>query len=116
MRFRSDYTFDSVFPALPAEHPERVLPIADRIAALSRVTLDDVRRFHTDFYGATSGTLSLVGDVDADSAGSLGRRLLGDWHSLVPPRPSVRVPPGRAVDTALIAAAASNRGVVTFGE
>jgi len=37
----------------------------ESIAEIGKVTLDDVKAFHRDFYGATAAELAIVGDFDA---------------------------------------------------
>jgi len=52
-------------------------------------TLDDVRKFHSDYYGTSVGELALVGDFDAKETMETVTRLFGDWKS---PRAFERVP------------------------
>ena len=59
---------------------------SDRIKAL---TLEDVKRCYTDFYGASDSELSVVGDFDAEAVARLAQELFGDWKS---PRSYARIP------------------------
>lgn len=115
----ADYLFDSRFPALARDHPERVLLLEERTAALAAVQLDDVRRFHRDFYGASSGVLSLVGDIDADSVEQAVREVLGGWRSLRPARGAAEgiapVPDRQASDTLVRAEPGRQRGSISIG-
>ena len=60
----------------------RYVPAIDEtIAELKRVTLDDVKKFHSQFYGASNGELVLVGDFDQDAVRKAVSELLGGWKS-----------------------------------
>ncbi len=58
----------------------------EQIAAYKTVTLDEVKAFHRDFYGAPNGQLTIVGDFDASEMAALAKELLGDWSSKAPYR------------------------------
>jgi zinc protease len=45
------------------------------------VALDDLKRFHREFYRASTAELSIVGDFDADAVRKLANDLFGDWKS-----------------------------------
>ena len=79
----------------PKGHPEYVAESPDEaIALLKAVSLADVKAFHADFYGAQSGDLAIIGDVDPAQATTLAARLFGDWRAKNPwariPNPYVR--------------------------
>lgn len=59
------------------------------VAEINAATLDQVRQFYKDFYGASNATLTVVGDFEPKEVGGLARQLFGDWKS---PRPFTRVP------------------------
>jgi zinc protease len=46
--------------------------------------LEDAKRFHSGFYGAEPGQVSIVGDFDADRAAAVLKELFGDWKPKVP--------------------------------
>jgi zinc protease len=56
----------------------------ERIAELKSVTLDDVKKFYADFYGASYGTLAAVGDFDPQELIALSGELFGDWKNKTP--------------------------------
>lgn len=56
----------------------------EEISALKAVTLEDVKNFHRDFYGASAGELSIVGDFDEKEITPLLNQLFGDWKSKNP--------------------------------
>ena len=61
----------------------------EQIADLNAVTLERVRAFHKDFYGASSGEFAAVGDFDAAALKAQLAELFGGWKSA---RPYKRVP------------------------
>ncbi len=61
----------------------------EQIADVKALTLDDVRQFYKDFYGASNGELAVVGDFDPQTVTTLTSELFGSWRS---PRPFARIP------------------------
>ncbi|MEZ5043849.1 MAG: pitrilysin family protein [Saprospiraceae bacterium] len=53
----------------------------EQLAAINAVTIDDVKKFHKDFYGSTDGTVSLVGDFDDGVAKKALAKTFMDWKS-----------------------------------
>ena len=60
----------------------------ESIADVRAATLDEAKRFYTDFYGASNGELSLVGDFDSAEMTKLVTELFGSWKS---PKPFTRL-------------------------
>jgi zinc protease len=58
--------------------------IEESIARVNAIQVDDLKSFHTNFYGASHGELTIVGDVDVDSATKVIRLAFGDWPSAKP--------------------------------
>ncbi|HKS42018.1 MAG TPA: pitrilysin family protein [Blastocatellia bacterium] len=54
-------------------------------------TLDDAKKFYTDFYGASNGEVAVVGDFDAKEVEKMIADLFGSWKS---PRPFARIATG----------------------
>ena len=73
----------------PKGDPRYAPTLEESIAANSAVTLDDVKRFHAQFYGASNAELAIVGDFDADAMRTLVTQLFGGWKS---PAAYARVP------------------------
>jgi zinc protease len=73
----------------PKGHVNYVKTIDEEIADLNAVTLDDVKKFYSDFYGADHGELAVVGDFDDKEIAKLAGELFGGWKSS---RPFERVP------------------------
>lgn len=51
------------------------------IADTKAVTLDDVKAFHKDFYGASTGEIAVVGDFDEKEVNALLTQLFGSWKN-----------------------------------
>jgi zinc protease len=73
----------------PKGHINYVKTIDELIADLKAVTLDDVKKFYSDFYGADHGELAVVGDFDEKEIAKLAGELFGGWKSS---RPFARIP------------------------
>jgi zinc protease len=65
-------------------------------ADVKAVKLDDVRRFHAEFYGADHAQFAAVGDFDLPAIRALLEELFGGWKSARPyqrvPAPYVAIP------------------------
>jgi zinc protease len=53
----------------------------EQIEDLQKVTLDDVRKFHDQFYGASAGEFVVVGQFDPGPVQKLAADLFGSWKS-----------------------------------
>jgi zinc protease len=73
----------------PKGHVRYAPTIEEEIARIGAVTIDDVRRFHERFVGASHGEIAIVGDFDAEPMRKLIEELFADWKS---PSPHARVP------------------------
>jgi len=56
--------------------------LPEQIERVKSARLDDVKAFHTGFYGASSGQLALVGDFDPQEMQQLAEELFGGWTSV----------------------------------
>ena len=76
----------------------------ESLAEYKAATLEETKKFYSDFYGASNGDLAVVGDFDAKEIAALAGELFGSWKS---PRPFTRVPrpyqPAAAVKQSLAA-------------
>lgn len=92
------------FDTYPVGDPRAYVPLEERIRAIEAASLDDVKRFHENFWGTARGEIVIVGDFDDRAAEALVKELFAGWASKAPyarilaePR---EVPPARlAVDT-----------------
>jgi zinc protease len=53
----------------------------EQIPEMQKLTLDDVRRFHDQFYGANFGVFAVVGPVTPADMQKLSAELLGSWNT-----------------------------------
>jgi zinc protease len=68
----------SPFPRGDVRHPRT---IDEQVEDLKRLTLDDVKAFHRQFYGATQGELVVVGRFDPPAVEKTAASLFGPWKS-----------------------------------
>ena len=61
----------------------------EQAAELKKVTLDDVRKFHDQFYGANSGVVAVVGPVEQAAVTKIAGDLLGGWNTAMAYKPLV---------------------------
>jgi zinc protease len=72
----------------PKGHPNYISTPDEDVAELKTITLDDVKKFYADFYGASNGELAVIGDFDDKELARLAGDLFGNWKS---PRPYERI-------------------------
>ena len=53
----------------------------EQLAGLKKVALDDVKKFHDQFYGANYGVFAVVGPVDQAAVQKAAAELLGTWNT-----------------------------------
>jgi len=82
----------------PAGHWNYTPTLDERAAQLRAVTLEEVRRCHADFMGASHSELAVVGDFDPEEIAALAAELFGAWKT---PSPYARIP-SRYFDAAAI--------------
>ncbi len=73
----------------PAGDPRYSPTLDEELAWAKGVTSDSMRKFHSQFYGASNAELAIVGDFDADAMRALVTELFGSWKS---PSAYARVP------------------------
>jgi len=71
----------TAFNKYPKGHVFYAGSLDEDIADLKALTLDDVKKFHKDYYGATTGELAIVGDFDEKDITPLVTQLFGSWKS-----------------------------------
>jgi zinc protease len=72
----------------PNDDPRYVPTIPERIAAVKAVTVEDVRRFYAETYGAGHAQLAVVGDFEPGEIAQVVTGIFGDWPN---PRPYARI-------------------------
>jgi zinc protease len=73
----------------PPSHWFYIATLDERLERIKALTLDEVKKCHSDFYGASDSELSVVGDFDPEEVARLAQQLFGDWKS---PKPYARIP------------------------
>jgi zinc protease len=58
--------------------------IDEQIEYVNKVSLDDVRKFHSRFYGASHGEIVIVGQFNEAEVRSAAAELLGGWSAATP--------------------------------
>lgn len=56
----------------------------EQIAAVKATSLNDVKTFHKNFYGASRGELAIVGDFDIGAISKIIEESFGNWKSATP--------------------------------
>jgi zinc protease len=77
-------TLQSNLSPYPRSDVRHVRTIDEEIEDLNKVTLDDVKKFHQKFYGASQGELIVVGKFDPAVVERAAADLLGSWKSPSP--------------------------------
>ncbi|HEY9489642.1 MAG TPA: pitrilysin family protein, partial [Chryseosolibacter sp.] len=65
----------------PKSDPRYVETFDESVTAINSLSLDEVKKFHKDFYGAAYGTMSIVGDFDPSEIKNLVTSLFGSWKN-----------------------------------
>lgn len=86
---QASIAFQRTLRPYPKGHPRYAETIDEQIANVTATTLDDLKRFHAEFFGVGGGELAVIGDFDAAEVTKLATDLLGSWKS---PQAWVRVP------------------------
>ncbi len=76
------------FNIYPKGHPNYSGTLEESIADIKAVNLDDVKKFYKDFYGASNGQMTVVGDFDEKEISALTQEIFGNWKS---PQPFTRI-------------------------
>lgn len=65
----------------PKGHVHYSSTFDERIAAIKSATLEEVKGFHRDFYGASNGEVAISGDFEIDSIVEVLKEIFPDWNS-----------------------------------
>ncbi|MCC6609374.1 MAG: insulinase family protein [Burkholderiales bacterium] len=80
----SSLTLNRHLAPYPPGHWNYTPTLAERAEQIRAVSLEDARRCHDDFLGASHSELAVVGDFDADAVASLAAQLFDTWRSPAP--------------------------------
>jgi zinc protease len=73
--------FEKRLAAFPRGDVRYISSADEQIEDIKSVSLEDVRRFHDQFYGSSEGELVIVGQFDPAQARKLAEELFGNWKS-----------------------------------
>lgn len=72
----------------PKTDPRYVMTPDEQAEAVKATTLEDVKKFYADFYGASDAQLAVIGDFDDKQVAGVTSELFAAWKS---PRPYARL-------------------------
>lgn len=68
----------------PKGHVNYVTTPDEDVADINATKLEDVKKFYADFYGASAGELTVIGDFDEKAVAKLTQELFGNWKNPTP--------------------------------
>ena len=68
----------------PKSDPRYVEDFDESVASIKAAKVEELKKFHADFYGANGATMSFVGDFDEPAVKALVTELFGNWKSATP--------------------------------
>jgi zinc protease len=75
---------ERVLNPFPKNDVRYIGTIEEQVDNSGKVTLDDIKQFHQQFYGTSHGELVIVGQFDPAAAGKAAEELFGNWASPAP--------------------------------
>jgi len=82
-------TIDQHYNHYPKGDVRYAMSVDEQLAQIKALKLEDVKKFHHDFYGASNGEVAIVGDFDKDAAGKAIADAFSGWNS---PASYARIP------------------------
>ncbi len=73
----------------PKGHPRYTATFEEQLEEIDAVTVDQVRQFYADFYGADRGHMAIVGDFDPAEITPIVEEIFGNWNVA---SPTARIP------------------------
>ena len=81
---RASDAMAKAFNTYPKGDPRYSESLEESLEAVKAAKLDDVKRFHREFYGASPAQIAIVGDFDEARATALIKELFAGWKPVVP--------------------------------
>jgi zinc protease len=72
------------FNIYPRGDPRYSASLEESLEDVKKAKLEDVKRFHQQFYGASPAQIAIVGDFDEAQAAALVKELFAGWKAAVP--------------------------------
>ena len=66
----------------PQGHPRYTPTFEEQIEEINAVTIEQVRQFYTDFYGADRGHMAIVGDFEPAEIAPIVEEIFGEWKAV----------------------------------
>ncbi|MBK7739681.1 MAG: insulinase family protein [Saprospiraceae bacterium] len=76
--------FARAMSSYPKDDPRYTPTLSENIEMLKAVKLGDLKKFHSDFYGASKATASVVGDFSKAEIEKMLLETFGNWKSKMP--------------------------------
>ncbi|NJD89219.1 MAG: insulinase family protein [Betaproteobacteria bacterium] len=86
---RASEALSKHFNAYPRGDWRYTPTLEESIANVKAAKLEDLKRFHQEFYGSQAAEIAIVGDFDADRVAAVLKELFADWKA---PKPYAHVP------------------------
>ncbi len=74
--------YERITNKFPVGHILYPMSTDEHISAYKAVTIDDVKKFHADYYNGSSATGAIVGDFDPAEAKQRMNRMLDNWGAI----------------------------------
>ena len=68
----------------PKSDPRYTETFDESVAEIKSASLEEIKKFHKDFYGSSYGSMSVVGDFDSTEIKNLVSSLFGNWKNASP--------------------------------
>lgn len=65
----------------PKDHPSYAASSAEQLESLAQTTLDDIKSYYKDFYGADNSISAFVGELDKKLVNDFMQKSFGTWNS-----------------------------------
>jgi zinc protease len=82
--FQAGQAYRLMMNSVKEGHPFFATPVAQTLADLRAIKVEDVRAFHKAFFGAGNASITAVGDFDAPALQAQVARLFGEWKAEQP--------------------------------
>ncbi|WP_461107016.1 M16 family metallopeptidase [Spirosoma koreense] len=82
-------TLQRITEPYPKGHPFYAMTFDEEIEGINKLTINDIREFYKNFYGASNATIAVVGAFDEPTLRKMIKDELGSWKAA---KPFTRIP------------------------
>jgi zinc protease len=100
----------------PPGHPNYTPPTETMLAGIKAATVDDLKKFHAQYYGPAGVTLVVVGDVDVAALQAEAGKAFAGWTGGAKLDPAAKAPPAGAAKTLPVFMPEKTSVTVLWGE